>query len=282
MKIPFVQIDAFADAPFTGNPAAVMPLTNWLPDAVMQAIAAENNLAETAFIVPCPDPETADFDLRWFAPGAEVQLCGHATLASGHLILSAVPAMQAVRFSTVKAGVLVVGRAGDGYAPDFYRLSLPAWAATDPVIGARFGGFAAALGAVPQVILARGSDYYMAVFASAAEVRALDPDFRAIIALQPGDDIMVIATAPGDVGGDNGIDVVSRVFVPEAGVDEDSVTGSAHAIITPYWAERLGRDSFTAYQASQRGGHVGCRLDGDRAILTGKCRTVITGEFSLG
>ncbi|OYU15863.1 MAG: PhzF family phenazine biosynthesis protein [Alphaproteobacteria bacterium PA4] len=272
MKIPFVQIDAFADAPFSGNPAAVMPLGAWLPDAVLQAIAEENNLAETAFLVPCPDPETADFDLRWFTPGVEVALCGHATLASGHLILSAVPTMERVRFSTVKAGVLVVTRAGDGYA-----LSLPAWAATDPVTGARFDGFAAALRAVPQAILARGTDYYMAVFASAAEVRALDPDFRAIIDLQRGDDIMVIATAPGD--GES--DVVSRVFVPEAGVDEDSVTGSAHAIITPYWAERLGRASFTAWQASKRGGHVGCRLDGDRAILSGTCRTVITGEFSL-
>ncbi len=273
MRLPFTQIDAFAGAPFSGNPAAVMPLAAWLPDATLQAIAEENNLAETAFLVPCPDPETADFDLRWFTPGVEVALCGHATLASGHLILSAIPAMAAVRFSTVKAGVLTVTRDGDGYA-----LSLPAWVADVPITGERLAAFGAALRAQPSAVLARGLDYFIAVFETAADVRGLDPDFRAIIDLQRGADIMVIATAPGGAGD---ADVVSRVFVPEAGVDEDSVTGSAHAILTPYWTARLGRDRFTAHQASKRGGDVGCRLDGDRAILSGMCRTVIEGEFIL-
>ena len=273
MRLPFIQIDAFADAPFTGNPAAVMPLTEWLPDAILQAIAAENNLAETAFIVPCPDPETADFDLRWFTPGIEVALCGHATLASGHLILAALPGMSEVRFSTKKAGVLVVARIPDGYA-----LSLPAWVADVPVSDDRLDAFAVALRSRPELVLARGNEYFVAVFEKAAEVRALDPDFRAIIDLQRGHDIMVIATAPGDSGD---TDVVSRVFVPEAGVDEDSVTGSAHAILTPYWTTRLGRDRFTAHQASKRGGTLGCRLFGDRAVLSGKCRTVIEGEFIL-
>jgi predicted PhzF superfamily epimerase YddE/YHI9 len=259
MRIPFIQIDAFAGAPFTGNPAAVMPLEAWLPDATLQAIAEENNLAETAFIVPCVDPETADFDLRWFTPGVEVALCGHATLASGHLILSSVPAMAEVRFSTIKAGVLTVARAADGYA-----MALPSWPAEDPITGADKDAIAAALGAQPVEVWGRGSDYRVAVFASAAEVRAL----------------MIVATAPG-TGDASGADVVSRVFVPEAGVDEDSVTGSAHAIITAYWARRLGRDSFSAYQASKRGGHVGCRLFGKQAILTGTARTVIQGEFIL-
>jgi PhzF family phenazine biosynthesis protein len=275
MRLPFVQIDAFADAPFTGNPAAVMALDAWLPDAVLQAIAEENNLAETAFIVPCVDPETADFDLRWFTPGVEVALCGHATLASGHLVLSAVAGMQDVRFSTIKAGVLTVSRAGDAY-----EMALPSWPAEEPVTGDALAAIGAALGAAPVEIWARGADYRVAVFASAAEVRALDPDFRAIIALQTGRDLMIVATAPG-AGDPSGADVVSRVFVPEAGVDEDSVTGSAHAIITAYWARRLGRDSFTAFQASRRGGRVGCRLTGDRAVLTGKARTVIQGEFIL-
>lgn len=275
MRLPFVQIDAFADAPFTGNPAAVMALSAWLPDATLQAIAEENNLAETAFIVPCPDPETADFDLRWFTPGVEVALCGHATLASGHLVLTAVPAMAEVRFSTLKAGVLTVARADDGYA-----MGLPSWPASDPITGAAMVAIGAALGAMPAEIWGRGDDYRVAVFATAADVRALDPDYRAIIALQTGRDLMIVATAPG-TGDPSGADVVSRVFVPEAGVDEDSVTGSAHAIITAYWAKRLGRDSFTAYQASRRGGHIGCTLAGDRVVLTGKARTVIEGEFIL-
>lgn len=276
MRLPFVQIDAFADAPFTGNPAAVMPLQAWLPDAVLQQIAEENNLAETAFIVPCADPETADWDLRWFTPGTEVALCGHATLAAGHLILSSVATMAAVRFSTVKAGVLTVERAGDAG----YVLSLPSWPATEGVSPEDFDALAAALGARPEAVHARGDDYRVAVFASAAEVRALAPDYRAIIGLQTGRDLMVVATAPG-TGDPSGADVVSRVFVPEAGVDEDSVTGSAHALITAYWAQRLGRAAFTAFQASRRGGHVGCELAGEAVRLTGRARNVIIGEFLL-
>ncbi len=275
MRLPFVQIDAFADGPFTGNPAAVMALPAWLPDAVLQAIAEENNLAETAFIVPCVDPETADFDLRWFTPGVEVALCGHATLASGHLVLTALPKIQVVRFSTLRAGVLTVERSADGY-----RMGLPSWPANDVISGADSAAIAAALGAQPVEIRGRGDDYRVAVFESAAAVRGLTPDYRAIIALQTGRDLMIVATAPG-AGDASGTDVVSRVFVPEAGVDEDSVTGSAHAIIASYWAGRLGRDSFTAYQASRRGGHLGVTLAGDRAILTGKARTVIEGEFIL-
>ncbi len=275
MRIPFIQIDAFAAGLFTGNPAAVMPLESWLPDATLQAIAQENNLSETAFIVPCPDPETADFDLRWFTPGTEVALCGHATLASGHLILTSVPTMPAVRFSTKKAGVLTVARLPEGYA-----MALPSWPADVPVTGAAFDAIAAALGTAPDAVLARGTDYRVAVFNTAAQVRALTPDYRAIIALQTGRDLMIVATAPG-AGDESGADVVSRVFVPEAGVDEDPVTGSAHAIIAAYWAARLGRLNFTAYQASTRGGHIGVRLDGAHVILIGNARTVIQGEFIL-
>lgn len=274
-NIPLVQIDAFADAPFTGNPAAVMPLTAWLPDAMLLAIAEENNLAETAFIVPCVDPETADFDLRWFTPAVEVALCGHATFAAGHLILTSAPDLQEVRFSTNKAGVLTVARAGDGYA-----MALPAWPADEAVTLAMHDAVAKALGGMPVEVWARGEDYIVAVFGSAAEVRALAPDFRAVTRLHGAADVLMIATAPGD-GDASGAEVVSRAFAPGAGIDEDSVTGSAHAIITPYWARRLGRDSFTAYQASKRGGHLGCRLAGDQVVLSGKARTVIVGEFLL-
>lgn len=275
MRIPFRQIDAFADAPFTGNPAAVMMLAQWLPDATLQAIAQENNLAETAFLVPCADPETADFDLRWFTPGVEVALCGHATLASGHLVLTALPTMEVVRFSTSKAGVLTVAHTPAGYA-----MALPSWPAETMIVGDARDAIAAALGAQPDEVRGRGDDYRVAVFASAAAVRALAPDFRAIIALQTGRDLMLVATAPG-AGDASGADVVSRVFVPEAGIDEDPVTGSAHAIIAAYWSQRLGRESFTAFQASARGGAVGVQLAGDRVVLTGRCRTVIEGEFVL-
>lgn len=274
-NIPLVQIDAFADAPFTGNPAAVMPLGAWLPDATLLGIAEENNLAETAFIVPCADPETADFDLRWFTPAVEVALCGHATFAAGHLILSNAPGMQQVRFSTNKAGVLTVSRDDAGYA-----MALPSWPADEAVTRALHDGVTTALGAEPAEVWARGEGYLVAVFDNAAQVRALTPDFRAITQLQSAADVLMIATAPG-AGDPSGAEVVSRAFAPGAGIDEDSVTGSAHAVITPYWARRLARDSFSAFQASRRGGHLGCRLAGDQVVLSGKARTVIVGEFLL-
>lgn len=269
MRLPFHQIDAFADKPFTGNPAAVMPLDTWLDDTTLQAIAAENNLAETAFIVPTPGGP-ADYDLRWFTPAVEVALCGHATLASGHYILSADPGRNAVTFATRKSGVLTVTRDGNGYA-----LDLPAMP-TEPYAVA---GLAAALGAEPVEVRTRGSDYIVSVFATAAQVRALKPDFRAVAALQAGD-VLCIATAPG--GGDpSGADIVSRAFAPGAGIDEDPVTGSAHAIVAPYWADRLGRQRFTAYQASARGGHLGCHVMRDRVVLSGECVTVIEAVFLL-
>lgn len=270
MRLPFQQIDAFAERPFTGNPAAVMPLEAWLDDATLQAIAMEHNLAETAFLVGRADTAEADYDLRWFTPTVEVAMCGHATLASGHFVLGRDPARADVRFATRKAGVLVVAR--DGAA---LTLSLPAWGPSpNPV-----PGLAEALGAVPAAVLTRGDDYLVAVYATAAEVRALRPDFRAIAALKGGD-VLCIATAPGD-GDASGAEVVSRAFAPGAGIDEDPVTGSAHAIIVPYWAERLGRDRFTAYQASARGGHLTCTLAGGRVVLGGQCVTVIEGVLNV-
>lgn len=261
--LPFTQVDAFAHGPFTGNPAAVMPLDAWLPDAVLQAIAQENNLAETAFTVPLGPDAGADYELRWFTPAVEVALCGHATLASGHVLMDR--ERDAIRFRTRQAGDLAVRRADDGYA-----LDLPAWTMqpTDRAdIAALLGGGA------PVEMRWREGGYLLVVYAEEATVRALAPDFPA---LAREGNILVIATAPG-----RATDIVSRVFAPGAGIDEDPVTGSAHCLLTPYWTQHLGRDRFTAYQASSRGGYIGCKLDGDRAILSGQCRTVIEGRFRL-
>ncbi|MBK5264392.1 MAG: PhzF family phenazine biosynthesis protein [Alphaproteobacteria bacterium] len=259
-RIPFTQVDAFASRRFSGNPAAVMPLERWLPDDMLQVIAAENNLAETAFTVPLPDDDEADYELRWFTPAVEVALCGHATLASGHVLMKG----AAVRFRTRKAGLLEVRRVANGY-----ELDLPAWKTEPKPMPESVAG----VGGAPVETRWREGGYTLLIYESEAEVRALTPDFRA---LSLHGDILFIATAPG-----KDTDIVSRVFAPGAGIDEDPVTGSAHSLLTPYWADRLGRDRFTAYQASRRGGHVDCRLAGDRAVLGGQCVTVIEGMFLL-
>jgi PhzF family phenazine biosynthesis protein len=264
MTLRIVQVDAFADRPFTGNPAAVMPLDRWLDDAMLQAIAAENNLAETAYYVPATGD--ADYELRWFTPEMEVALCGHATLASGHVLLSDDPARESVRFRTRQRGVLEVRRSGDGYA-----LDLPALAPS-PTDDSRS---AEALGLKPVATLFREGGYFVTVLATQAELLAIKPDFRRIGESVPGDPSHIV-TAPGDR-----TDFVSRMFAPNAGIDEDAVTGSAHAVLTPYWADRLGKTTLTAYQASRRGGHLTCELRGDRVVLIGKCVTVIEGEFRL-
>jgi PhzF family phenazine biosynthesis protein len=256
-----VQVDAFADRPFTGNPAAVMPLDAWLDDDLLQAIAEENNLSETAFVVPAADGEV-DYDLRWFTPTAEVVLCGHATLASGHVLIGD---RDRVRFRTRKAGVLEVARDGAGY-----RLSLPAWK-PDP---APLPAIVAALDCAPVATLWHANGYALVVLSSEAEVRALTPDFKALAAVR---DTLAIVTAPGGA-----TDVVSRVFAAAHGIDEDPVTGAAHAVMVPYWAERLGRkDAMTFFQASRRGGHLTGRLDGDRTVLGGRCVTVMEGSMRI-
>lgn len=264
MKLPFAQIDAFAGRPFAGNQAAVIPLDAWLDDAVLQAIAEENNVAETAFIIPDASGE-ADWELRWFTPAVEVALCGHATLASGHYLLDRDPSRDLVRFRTRKAGILEVARNGDSYL-----MALPAYPAEPKPLPEVVAG----MGATNAVeTLWHPNGYGLVVFESAEAVLALKPDYRRLAAVG---DTLNIATAPG-----KDTDVLSRVFAPAAGIDEDPVTGSAHSVLTPYWANRLGRPHFTAYQASKRGGHVACELSGDRAILGGKCVTVIEGEFRL-
>jgi PhzF family phenazine biosynthesis protein len=255
-ELRIVQVDAFADRPFTGNPAAVMPLEQWLPDEILQAIAMENNLSETAFTVPA-DGGDADYDLRWFTPAVEVALCGHATLASGHVLIGG---RERVRFRTRQAGLLEVARDGDRYA-----MSLPAYRAEPKPLPS----VVAALGCTPEETLWHPGLYALIVVSSEEEVLALRPDFRALAA---EGDILTIVTAPG-----LGSDIVSRVFACGAGIDEDPVTGSAHSVLTPYWAQRLGRDQFTAFQASRRGGRMTCRLEGDRAVLGASCVTVMEG-----
>ncbi len=262
MRIPIYQIDAFTEAPFGGNPAAVCPLDSWLADDVLQAIALENNLSETAFFVTQGD----HYHLRWFTPALEVELCGHATLATAHLILNRLsPDLPQVTFKTL-SGELRVQRAGDGLAMDFPSLA-PAAALPPP------SGLIAALGAAPResypIRKVHNAPYWLLVFETEAQVAALSPKFAAMGA-------NVIATAPGDTA-----DFVSRFFAPMSGIDEDPVTGSAHCTLAPYWAERLGKSELAARQISARGGDVGCRLAGDRVILTGTCAFYMAGEIEI-
>ena len=257
--LPFFQVDAFADRPFTGNPAAIMPLDHWLPDELLQAIAAENNLSETAFTVPS-ERDDADYDLRWFSPEAEIPLCGHATLASGHVLIHNDP----VRFFT-HAGVLVVSRRDDSL-----ELDLPAPALRE-VHEPNLTG-ALRLPEAPAWLADGCNDAAVIELADATAVRAVTPDFPTLRGIHR----MAVVTARGKTE-----DVVSRVFVPYLGIDEDPVTGSAHAALTVYWTKRLGRTEFTALQASQRTGLLHCRLEGDRVLLGGHCHTVIVGQFQL-
>lgn len=258
-SLPFFQVDAFAERPLTGNPAAVMPLERWLDDAVMQAIAAENNLSETAFTVPS-EGDDVDYDLRWFTPAAEVDLCGHATLAAGHVLIHSDP----LRFAT-RAGTLAVIR-----HQDLLELDLPAPMLTEvlePDLMSALG-----LPDSPAWLADGCNDAAIIELADEAAVRAVEPDLAALKSVHR----MAVVTARGDQ-----YDIVSRVFVPYLGIDEDPVTGSAHAALAAYWADRLGRAAFTALQASKRSGVLHCRLEGDRVVLGGHCQTVIVGQFQL-
>ena len=258
-SLPFFQVDAFVDGPLSGNPAAVMPLDRWLNDDLMQAIAGENNLSETAFTV-ASEADDADYELRWFTPEREVGMCGHATMASGHILITG----DQVLFATRKAGVLTVRRAGEGL-----ELDLPAW----PPQPARDEAVLEALGVSGETFRADGAEtVVIALLGSEAAVRAVAPDFAALRQI----DALVIVTAPGDEQ-----DIASRVFAANVGIDEDPVTGAAHAALVPFWAERLGRKRFTALQASKRRGLLDCRLEGDRVMLGGRCDTVIVGQFQL-
>ncbi len=265
-EIPIYQVDAFASRVFAGNPAAVCPLEAWLPDAVMQAIALENNLSETAFVVrrePSAERDGAEYDLRWFTPAYEVDLCGHATLGSAYVIANHLDAGAAeIRFHS-RSGLLTVTREDELYTLDFPVLP-PTRIDDDPAV-------AEALGAAPLELWDQMD--MMAVFGSEAEVAALAPDVAKVAAL---DTRGVIATAPGDT-----CDFVSRFFAPRAGIPEDPVTGSAHCITTPYWAGQLGKNRMSARQISARGGALEVELSGERVRITGRVAPYMEGRIRV-
>lgn len=264
MRLPIYQLDAFTSRLFGGNPAAVVPLEEWPPDATLQAVAAENNLSETAYLVRRGE----DWELRWFTPTVEIDLCGHATLAAAAVIFRYIdPNRQRVVFRTRKAGALVVTRAGEELA-----LELPARPAK-PMAKPPFEALEAALGKRPVEVLA-GTRDWLCVFEATEDVHNLRPDFTAIARL---DTFALICTAPG-VGE---FDFVSRFFAPAGGVPEDPVTGSAHCTLVPFWAERLGRKHLRASQVSARGGELTCELVGDRVVLAGRVAFYLEGWITI-
>ena len=259
MKLPLYQVDAFTNRVFGGNPAAVVLLDDWLPDGVLADIAAENNLAETAFVIPRPDV----VPLRWFTPTVEVDLCGHATLAAAHVLFGySFPAANRITFST-RSGNLTVVRDGELLYMDF-----PARPGKPVEVSA---SLVSALGRTPrEAFMARD---LMAVFGSEAEVKNLHPDFQRIAQLNT---FAVIATAPGDT-----VDFVSRFFAPRAGIQEDPVTGSSHCTLAPYWASRLGKSELVAKQISVRGGDLICKIHGERVSIAGRTAEYLRGEITL-
>jgi len=259
MRLPYFHVDAFASGVFRGNPAGVCPLAAWLPDATLQNIAAENNLSETAFVVA----RGADYDLRWFTPTTEVDLCGHATLAAAFVLFTERGFTgDKIRFHS-RSGPLSVSREGDVLTLDFP--SRPAAPCATPEALRR------GLGATPAE--ARKARDFLAVFASEVEVRALKPDFAALRTL---DCLGIIATAPGV-----DCDFVSRFFAPVAGIDEDPATGSSHCTLIPYWAQRLGKTKLFARQVSARGGEMFCNLAGDRVQIGGRAARYSRGELEV-
>src|ERR1043166_301767 len=256
MKLDIYQVDAFTSEPFHGNPAAVVPLDSWLPDETMQAIALENNLSETAFFVRGED----GYDIRWFTPTFEIDLCGHATLGSAYVLFNELGFKDnGLRFNS-KSGVLTVQRQGNKLVLDFP--SRPAVKADAPE------GLFDAIGRVPSEVL-RARDY-MLVYDTEDEVRGIAPDFSALARIRTH---AVIVTAPGERS-----DFVSRFFAPEAGINEDPVTGSSHCNLIPYWSARLGKTEMFARQLSARGGELYCELAGDRVKIGGNAVLYLRSE----
>jgi PhzF family phenazine biosynthesis protein len=261
MQLPIFQIDAFTDRLFSGNPAAVVPLDNWLSDEAMLNIAAENNLAETAFYIPVGD----DFHIRWFTPTMEVDLCGHATLASAYVIFKIYNyAGDTIRFAS-RSGELIVQFKDEWLTLDFpvdpYHVAVPPPALVE------------SLNATVMLEVHKGKTDYLVVLESEEEVRNLEYD---IIILSTIPARGIIVTAPGD-----DVDFVSRFFAPQSGIDEDPVTGSAHTTLIPYWAEKLSKTTLTAKQLSKRGGFLHCELDGERVKIGGQARLYLKGEIEI-
>lgn len=264
-RFSIFQVDAFAERPFEGNPAAVVPLDSWLPDDVLLAIAAENNLAETAFFVPAQE----GYELRWFTPAVEVPLCGHATLASAHVLFHHLNYDKPEISFQTKSGELTVGREGDMYAMDFPTNPARPTMASDAL--------EEALGARPTMLLKAKN--YLAVFDDMRDVAALRPDIARLTAFSLEAQAGIIATAPGDEA--SGWDCASRFFAAHVGIPEDPVTGSAHTTIVPFWAKKLGKTEVIARQISKRGGTLFCTLQGDRLIMRGRAADYLEGTITV-
>jgi PhzF family phenazine biosynthesis protein len=262
MSLAVFHVDAFTASPLAGNPAAVCPLVEWLDDEWLLAVAAENNLSETAYFVPRGD----SYELRWFTPRCEVRLCGHATLASAFVLMQILASgCNSVRFETRFSGALTVSRDGDFMAMDFP--SLAPWPCAAPPAALVEG-----LGKIPAEVV-QIDDNYFAVYESEQDVKSIRPDFRLLEKLHPAG---VAITAPG-----TDADFVSRYFAPSYGIPEDPVTGSTHCSLAPYWAQRLGKASLHARQVAARGGEVWCEVKGERVILKGQAVLTLRGELLI-
>lgn len=260
------QLDAFTDQLFSGNPAAVVPLTDWLPDEQMQQIATENNLAETAFYVKTEGE--ANFHIRWFTPTVEVDLCGHATLATGYVVFYLAEKVESDQvFFDSRSGMLKVCRSDDGWLTLDFPIDSVQKANVQPP------ALLTSLNEKPLAVY-KGKTDYLLIYETQAQIEALEPDFREMSTVPARG---VIVTAPGDA--DSNVDFVSRFFGPQSGIDEDPVTGSAHTTLTPYWAEQLGKTELTARQLSQRGGYLRCKLNGERVDISGQVQLYLTGDI---
>jgi PhzF family phenazine biosynthesis protein len=263
MNLPLYWLDAFTSEIFRGNPAAVVPLDAWLPDALLQKIAFENGLSETAFFVRTGP---ARFHLRWFTPAVEVDLCGHATLASGWALFHELDQVGDTIVFDSRSGPLAVSRRSDGLLElDFPSQPPQSAVPTDALLRG--------LGRAPQII-EKTKTSWLCIYASSSDVLALHPDHAVLAQITPG---RMIVTAPGN---DN-VDFVSRFFAPNAGIAEDPVTGSAHCTLVPYWAARLGKTKLHARQVSSCGGELWCELAGDRVKIAGRCAIYLRGEISV-
>lgn len=267
MAIPYYHVDAFTGELFAGNPAGVCILSAFLADGVMQKIAAENRHSETAFVVARAD---GDFDLRWFTPEVEDDLCGHATLASAYVLALRKHGVWPVRFHT-RGGVLTVARKEDGFEMDF--------PARPPESCELPAGLLPALGLEAALVM-KGRDY-MVVVDSVEQVRAVAPDFAALAKVNVGTDGTIVTAAGVTGAGEGEVDYVCRMFVPSVGIDEDPATGSIHCTLAPYWAGRLGKDSLRAQQLSRRGGSMRCAVNGDRVKIAGRARLYLQGAIEV-
>lgn len=267
MKLPIYQVDAFTDTLFSGNSAAVVPLSAWLDDAKLLLIAQENNLSETAYLL---ELNKGHYFIRWFSPITEIDFCGHATLASAFVLFQLQPEHTEISFSTQAVGDLTVTKQGDWLQMNFpQRPALPV--AEVPAV------LLEALGVAPLKVL-QSAQAWFAIYDNAAQVAALKPDMQLLKQLGPWD---MVATAPGLGFKEGQYDFVSRYFWPANGGDEDPVTGSIHAGLAPYWAEQLGKTELLAYQASKRGGVLRCALQNDRVLVSGQAVLYLQGEIYL-